>query len=264
MSTAAIPVSLSSASVYPLAVSEAFAIAAELGFDGVEVMVTHNRVSQNGHALLTLSQRYEMPIHAIHAPTLLLTQQVWGSAWNKVERSVDLAAQVGADVVVVHPPFRWQGDYAQSFAHGVRDLSHNTGVAVAVENMYPWRVRGREGMAYLPHWDPVGQDYEDVTWDLSHAATAGASSLESIKALGRRLRHVHLTDGLGANKDEHLMPGEGNQQAALVLQHLAASNFGGAVVLEISTRKAKGVYERESMLQRSLAFAREHLGQLPT
>ncbi|MCB8793957.1 sugar phosphate isomerase/epimerase, partial [Escherichia coli] len=97
----AIPVALSSASVYPLSVHDAFAVAHDLGYDGLEVMVTNNVTSQDPQALQTLSERYQIPVLAVHAPTLLLTQQVWGSAWSKVERSVDMAGQLGAGVVVV-------------------------------------------------------------------------------------------------------------------------------------------------------------------
>ncbi|WP_394940009.1 sugar phosphate isomerase/epimerase family protein [Psychromicrobium sp. YIM B11713] len=254
-----IPVALSSASVYPLSVHDAFATAQDLGYDGLEVMVTNNATSQNAAALRTLSEKYQLQVMAIHAPTLLLTQQVWGSYWNKVEQSINLAAELEASVVVVHPPFRWQSDYARSFVSGVRDLAESSGVRIAVENMYPWRVRGREVKAYLPDWDPMPQDYPDVTWDLSHAATAGVSSLESIRELGPRLRHLHLTDGTGSSRDEHLQPGLGNQRAAEVLQHLASTGFSGTVVAEISTRKAKGVGEREEWLAETLRFAREHL-----
>lgn len=258
---APIPVALSSASVYPLSVHDAFSIARDLGYDGLEVMVTNNATSQNPQALQSLSERYGLPVLAIHAPTLLLTQQVWGSAWTKVERSVDMAAQLGAGVVVVHPPFRWQSDYAESFVQGVRDLSASSGIRIAVENMYPWRVRGREAKAYLPHWDPIDQAYDDVTWDLSHASTAGASSLAGVRSLGSRLRHLHLTDGNGTNRDEHLIPGHGDQEAAQVLQFLAASEFDGVVVTEISTRKTKVPGEREEWLQETLAFARKHLAR---
>ncbi|MDQ4492089.1 sugar phosphate isomerase/epimerase [Sinomonas sp. ASV486] len=257
-----IPVALSSASVYPLSVHDAFAVAADLGYDGVEVMVTNNSTSQKADELIHLALRYDQPIVSIHAPTLLLTQQVWGSAWNKISQSCKMAVEVGCDTVVVHPPFRWQGNYAETFAHGVRDLSNAFGVRIAVENMYPWRVRGRETLAYLPHWDPVGQGYTDVTWDFSHAATAREDSLAAIKALGSTLRHVHLTDGSGRTfRDEHLLPGQGTQRVADCLAHLAQSEFDGVIVAEISTRKAKVAGERERMLAETLAFARTHLGQ---
>jgi len=257
-----IPVALSTASVYPLSVHDGFAIASDLGYDGVEVLVTHNGDSQDARALNALAERYEQPILAIHAPTLLLTQQVWGKAWTKIQRSAQMAVDVGADVVVVHPPFRWQNDYAETFAHGVRDISDAFGIRIAVENMYPWRVRGREALAYLPHWDPVPQDYRDVTWDFSHAATADASSLDAVIALGDRLRHIHLTDGTSpSTKDQHLIPGHGTQQCVEVLRHVANNGFDGAVVAEISTRKAKGAGQREEWLAETLEFARVHLGQ---
>lgn len=257
----AIPVALSSASVYPLSVHDAFAVAQDLGFDGVEVMVTNNATSQSPHSLLELSHRYRQPIVSIHAPTLLLTQKVWGAAWNKIEMSCRMAREVGCDTVVVHPPFRWQSNYAENFTAGVRELADMYQVRIAVENMYPWRVRGRETVAYLPHWDPLGQDYDDVTWDFSHAATAGANSIEAIKALGDKLRHIHLTDGSGSGRDEHLIPGRGNQRCAEALQYLAASRYDGVVVAEISTRRARAAGERELWLDETLRFARQHLSR---
>jgi len=234
-------------------------VAQDLGFDGVEVMVTNNTTSQSPHSLLELSHRYRQPIVSIHAPTLLLTQKVWGSAWNKIEMSCRMAREVGCGTVVVHPPFRWQNNYAENFPAGIRQLADMYQVRIAVENMYPWRVRGRETVAYLPHWDPLGQDYDDVTWDFSHAATAGANSVEAIKALGSKLRHIHLTDGSGSGRDEHLIPGRGNQGCAEALQHLARTGFDGVVVAEISTRRAKFAGEREEWLNETLTFARQHL-----
>src|SRR6185312_3881145 len=99
---APIPVALSSASVYPLNVHDAFAVSNDLGYDGIEVLVTGNQVSQDAMALNRLAERYEQPVMAIHAPTLLLTQQVWGTAWNKIESAAAMAVQVGCDVVVAH------------------------------------------------------------------------------------------------------------------------------------------------------------------
>lgn len=257
-----IPVVLSSASVYPLSVYDTFAVAHDLGYDGVEVMVTGSQISRNPDELKHLSEKYEQPILAIHAPTLLVTQQVWGKAWTKVELSAAMAAEVGAHAVIVHPPFRWQTGYAENFAEGVRRVAEEYGVIIAVENMYPWRVRGREAKAYLPHWNPVPEPYEHVTWDFSHAAIAGMDSYEEIRRLGDRLTHVHLTDGTPNGRDEHLLPGEGTQRCAEALRYLADRKFTGVVSIEVSTRRAKGAGEREDLLGRTLEFTRRHLGQL--
>ena len=159
----------------------------------------------------------------MHAPCLLITQRVWGTdPWGKLETSAEMAREVGADVVVVHPPFRWQRDYARGFVEGVALLEERTGIAFAVENMYPWRASRREMQVYAPHWDPVGLDYANTTLDVSHAATARMDSLELAKKLGTGLRHLHLTDGSGSAKDEHLIPGRGTQPVGELLEHLAA------------------------------------------
>jgi sugar phosphate isomerase/epimerase len=198
-----------------------------------------------------------MPVCAVHAPCLLITQTVWGlEPWGKLERSAEMARAVGADVVVVHPPFRWQRDYARDFVGGIAELEDRTGVAFAVENMYPWRASKRRVEAYAPGWDPSRQDYANATIDLSHSSVAQTDPVAMARRLGGRLRHVHLTDGNGSAKDEHLVPGHGTQPVAELLEHLGTTGFGGHVVVEINTRRAANRDARELDLVESLAFAR--------
>ena len=257
-----VKVALSTSSVYPLTPDHAFALAADLGYDGVEVMVTGNSLSRDGDQLHALTQRFGVPVMAIHAPTLLLTQQVWGGAWNKIQRSALLAQELGCDTVVVHPPFRWQGKYASGFEEGVRRANETYGVKIAVENMYRWRTSGEGRQMYRPHWDPVPMDYEYVTWDFSHAATDRVDSLEAVRALGQRLTHVHLCDGTDSGADQHLQPGLGTQPVAQTLEFLAGAGFTGSVGVEVSTRRHRKMPgEMERVLGETLDFAREHLAR---
>jgi sugar phosphate isomerase/epimerase len=253
-------IGLSTASVYPESTAHAFGYAAQLGYDAVEVMVGIDSLSQQTSAIKQLIHHHEMPVCAIHAPCLLWTQRVWGTEpWGKLERSADLALEVGADVVVVHPPFRWQKEYAAGFVDGIAALESSTGIAFAVENMYPWRASSRRGMEmYLPSWDPSEHPYANTTIDLSHAAIARSDVIEMADRLGDRLRHVHLTDGSGSAKDEHLVPGRGSMRAAEFLGHLAERDFGGHIILEINTRRCPTREERIADLAESLAFARQH------
>jgi sugar phosphate isomerase/epimerase len=253
-------VGLSTASVYPENCATAFELAARLGYDGVEVMVWTDPVTREPGALAALSALHGIPVLSVHAPTLLITQRVWGpDPWEKVDRSVGLARELGADTVVLHPPFRWQREYARDFVDGVALREHDTGVRLAVENMYPWRgPRSREVEAYLPHWDPVPQPYDHVTIDLSHTATSGSDALGMVRELGPRLAHLHLADGVGSPRDEHLVPGRGTQPCGRVLETLAAQGYAGHVVVEVATRRT-GEAQRELDLAESLAFARLHL-----
>ena len=107
---------LSTASVYPETTTHGFEYASRLGYDAVEVMVGIDTVSQSIEKVRSLRDYHEVPVCAVHAPCLLITQRVWGTdAWVKLERSAEMAAALDADVVVVHPPFRWQRDYATGF-----------------------------------------------------------------------------------------------------------------------------------------------------
>ena len=76
------------------------------------------------------------------------------------------------------------------------------------------------------------------------------------RALGDRLRHIHMTDGTGSAKDEHLVPGRGNQPVAELLEHLASVEFRGHIVVEINTRRSGTREVRELDLMESLAFVR--------
>ena len=82
------PVALSTSSVYPERTPDAFELAARLGYDGVEVMVYTDPVSQAAEALLRLQDYHQLPIVSVHAPSLLLTQRVWGrEPWEKLRRA---------------------------------------------------------------------------------------------------------------------------------------------------------------------------------
>jgi sugar phosphate isomerase/epimerase len=252
-------IALSSASVYPESSASAFELAAKLGYDAVEVMVGIDPVSQDVDAIKHLCDYHQIPVCAIHAPCLLITQRVWGTEpWGKLKRSATMAKALGADTVVVHPPFRWQRDYARGFVEGIAQIEADTGVAFAVENMYPWRASKRELQAYAPGWNPVEQDYANVTIDLSHSSTSGSDPIQMVRELGPRLRHIHLADGTGSAKDEHLIPGQGTQPCAELLELLATRGYDGSVVIEINTRKAASRAARQADIAESLAFTRLH------
>ena len=276
----AIKVGLSTASVYPLRTEAAFEYAARLGYDGVELMVWAESISQDVAAIRRMSDKYGMPVLSVHAPCLLISQRVWGAnPISKLDRSVRAAEELGAQTVVVHPPFRWQRRYAEGFSDQVAGLEESSEVLVAVENMFPFRadrifgtgqpsisrMRKRGGTpgvgvsAFAPSYDPLDGNHAHYTLDLSHSATAGTDAIDMADRMGDGLVHLHLCDGSGASTDEHLVPGRGTQPAVEICEMLAVGNFSGHVILEVTTSRARTAAEREQLLTESLDFARTHL-----
>jgi sugar phosphate isomerase/epimerase len=256
-----VPVLLSSSSVFPEPTAAAFEMAATVGYDGLEVMVWTDAVSQDAGALKGLAEHYDVPVLSVHAPCLLVTQRVWSpDPWERLNRAAQLAESLGAPTVVVHPPFTWQRDYAKNFAAGLtRVQARHPDLTFAIENMFPVKMAGRWFVPYTPGWDPTETGFDAYTLDLSHCAAARIDSMDMAQKMGAALKHVHLGDGTGEARDEHLVPGRGTQPCAELLRSLTARGFTGSVACEINTRKAASRAVREADLRESLEFARRHL-----
>jgi sugar phosphate isomerase/epimerase len=231
-------------------------------------MVTADRLTQDASRLAALVDEYDVPVLSVHSPCLAISARVWGTdPVGKIARSLELAVELGARTVVAHPPFVWQYFAANSFSAAVDEFAAASDVVVAIENMYPVPVLGVPVSAYRPHWDVAKSGYAAYTLDLSHTAVAGVDAVDAATAMGRRLAHLHLGDGSGQPRDEHLVPGRGRARCADVLQMLAAGmvgqrdetgRFAGAVILEVSTRTLSHA-RRAADLAEALAFARQHL-----
>jgi len=222
---------------YP--VREAFRQAAEAGFDAVEVMVTQDPHTQEPHLLNPLAEEFGLKVQAVHAPFLLLTRRVWGpEPTGKIYRAVHLAEEVGASLVVIHPPYRWQVRFRAWVEDNLAEFSARTGVTVAVENMFPIKIRGDRGVRLHAR-----QDLEDLermpylVLDTSHAAVAGIDIRDFYRQHADRIQHVHLSNNAGKGWDSHLpVHLEGVLPLKEFLGDLGKDGFTGNVSLELDLR----------------------------
>jgi sugar phosphate isomerase/epimerase len=253
--------SLSTSSINPMVAETAFQAATQVGYDGIELMISPSRDIQNVNYIKDLIQKYSIPVTSIHAPTLLLCKFVWGvEPGGKLMRSVDFAEKVGASSVVVHPPFKNNPYSTQLFQH-VRKVNDNTSVDVAVENMFPWMVRGREKEIYGPSWAETCENVDNLTFDFSHASLSRMDVMEFFHRYHHKVRIIHLTDGSTRNqhkhdiiKDEHLLPGKGHMPIREVYELLNKVGWQGETVLEINTRQNKKLQDKIPALTESLNF----------
>ena len=192
----------------------------------------------------------------MHAPCLLITQRVWGTdPWGKLERSAEMASALDADVVVVHPPFRWQRDYAAGFVEGIAELER-----------VRHRLRGGEHVPVAGHLasarsrstSPAGtrreESYANTTIDLSHAPPRSPTRSRWPSAGRSAAAHAHdRRQRLGQGRAPR--PGPAASRCGRFLEHLADRGFAGHIVVEINTRKAGDPEEREADLLEALAFS---------
>lgn len=228
----------SSAAFFARPLSDTFRLLAETGYIGAEVMVTKDPASQDPRIMRSLATEHGLTIGAIHAPCLLLTRRVWGTdAIGKVERSIEVAADADVPLVVVHPPYRWQRGFRRWLEDRLPTVMTATGVLVAVENMFPVRVGGRALTLHANQDLDELEGLPDLVLDTSHAAVAQHDLIGVRRRFDGRIRHVHLSDNAGKGWDSHLPPGEGVLPLDAFLDDLTASDYAGAVSLEVDLRR---------------------------
>ena len=204
-------------------------------------MVGTDAISQDPDALKAARRplRGADPVHPRAVPA--------GHAAGLGHRSVGQAAAragrgragSGADTVVVHPPFRWQRDYAREFVAGLARMRSRDRRALRRREHVP--VARRPAARSAPTC-PTGTSATTTTRTRRSTCrtprSRGATRSRWRCDLGDRLAHVHLADGTDSARDEHLIPGRGDQPVAQVLTMLAGRGFDGTVIVEVSTRRA--------------------------
>lgn len=240
----------------------ALGVIREAGFDAVELMVTRDPRTQSAEVARRLASRAELEIVAIHAPMLVMTRRVWGPNFKTtIERSTELAKGLGAEVVVVHPPYLFELRYQVWLAGQLDRFSAEQGVAIAVENMFHLWVRGRRVRGH--RWvSPADLErFSQITLDTSHCGVDGYDILEALDRIGAQMTHVHLSDSRGDHRDNHALPGSGNLPLKEFIRRLGESGFQGALSLELDMREfAEEPSEAVTALVGAREFCEEHLG----
>jgi sugar phosphate isomerase/epimerase len=236
-------------------------ILAEAGFDAIELMVTRDPRTQSGETVRRLAQKHGLRVVAVHAPMLVVTRRVWGPNFMPiVERSTALAKDLGAGVVIIHPPYLWELRY-QAWLLGRLDVfSADQGVALAVENMFRLWVRGRAVRAH--RWVTPGelQRFSQLTLDTSHCGVDGYDILEALDRMAPQTVHIHLSDSYGDRRDNHALPGSGKLPLRRFVERLEDVGFRGALSLELDMRDLSPYPKRAlDALRKAREFCETHL-----
>lgn len=215
-------------------------VIAEAGFDGAELMVTQDRVTQQPGLARTVSELEGVPLPVVHGPFLLLTRRVLGTdPIVKARRSIELATALGADLMIVHPPYRWQGAFHRWLVAGAARESAAAGTRVGVENLFPVAV-GRRDVRFHRYTRPEDLvPFRHVVLDTSHLGVAGVDPVGALAALGERVVHLHVSDHRGGTTDSHAPLGAGRLPLARLLGGVGARAGAGGVAsitLELDCR----------------------------
>ncbi len=247
---------LSTGSLYNYSIDRVFALAAEAGFDGIEMMVDNRWDTRQADYLKQVASDHALPIHALHSP-FNRNCRGWGETeFVAIARTAELAAELGVQVVVHHLPMRVGLAFLQTGSRIIRlpnpfDRGHrqyvawlngsyqalqaSTDVLLCIENMPSFRALGMRVNPAL--WNPHSRAtldqivrFPNITLDTTHLGTWGLDPLEAYDRWGERVKHVHLSNFDGS---EHRRPEVGSLRLDAFLARLAADRYSYSISLEL-------------------------------
>jgi len=260
-------ISLSTGSLFTLPLTKVCELAAEAGFDGVELIVNQDFQKINPSKLVAALQDITI-IHSIHAPFMPLDG--WGGPMDSLRICIELAAGCGIPLVNFHPP-SWMGFEVNfwRWLYSVHDFQKEVGrdgqVAVTIENM-PWVGRFKINPNILSNTqrmiDFIQEHNLYLTFDCTHMGSGKANFINDFYLFyeSGRIRNIHFSDyGHGR---EHLLPGHGILPLTRFLNHLRSTDYQSTVTLELDPSefpKSEAVILES--LKEILAFLRKETGK---
>ncbi|MFU8839717.1 MAG: sugar phosphate isomerase/epimerase family protein [Nitriliruptoraceae bacterium] len=225
----------------------ALAVLAEAGYDGAELMVTQDPATQDPAQVAAASSSEGLAIDVVHGPFLLLTRRVYGTdPVTKARRSLELAGAVGAGLMIVHPPYRWQRRFHRWLVASSDDEAARLGSRVGVENLYPVAVGGRPVRFHRYTTAEHLAPFHHVVLDTSHLGVAGEDLVTTYLALREQVAHLHVSDHRGGPRDSHAPLGHGRLPLGAFLHRVGEDERRGlgsvgrgdaAMTLELDCRR---------------------------
>ncbi|MCM2357724.1 MAG: sugar phosphate isomerase/epimerase, partial [Geobacteraceae bacterium] len=231
-------ISISTGTLFIFPLCRAFEMAAEAGFDGLELIINQDFERIDVPKLLKELSGI-MPILSIHAPFMPLDG--WGNPIDSLKRSVQLAADAGVPLVNFHPPC-WTGLEFNfwRWMYRIHDFQKEVGggqVLLTLENM-PWKGRYKINENILSQTEKMIEFIVErnlyQTFDCTHMGSGRASFINDFYHFygTGRIRNIHFSDY--GNGREHLLPGHGILPLTRFLNHLRNTGYSETLTLELS------------------------------
>lgn len=225
----------------------AFGVLVEAGYDGAELMVTQDPATQDDERVAAAAATEGIEVPVVHGPFLLLTRRVYSTDLVvKAQRSLELSGALGADLMIVHPPFRWQREFHRWLLNDADDEAANLGTRVGVENLYPVSVGGRP-VRFHQYTEPDHlAPFQHVVLDTSHFGVAEVDINQAYLQLRDQAVHLHVSDYRGGGRDSHAPLGHGLLPLASFLRQVGDDERGGvgrvgagdaSITLELDCRR---------------------------
>ena len=240
---------------------------AQMGFDYLELamdppMAHYSTLSRN---MDEIKQRLTDNGFGLvcHLPTFVLTadltENIRRSSVDEMLKSLEVAAELGAPKVVLHPSIVFgMGSFVMDtvktyfleFLAKMVAAANRLKLTICLENMMPRNILGVEPTDF----EEIFEMYStlQMTLDTGHAnigVPAGSRLLELVERFGNRLGHIHISDNLGTS-DDHLAVGQGTVDFSTLISSLVDLGYDDTITLEIFDQDRRMLVESREKIKR--------------
>jgi len=223
---------------------------AQLGFDYLELamdppMAHYSTIIKEKKAIVRALEGHDLGL-VCHLPTFVstadLTASIRQASIREVQRSIEVAADLGAKKVVLHPSMAGGmgafvldtvKTYAIDFISLMAQTAQELDLTLCLENMMPRNRIGVEPDVFEVLLGPVPG--LKLTLDTGHA-NIGDRRGRRLKGLvdrfGDRIGHLHISDNSG-KRDDHWAVGRGTVRFADLMNRLKAVGYDATMTLEV-------------------------------
>ena len=181
--------------------------------------------------------------YSIHAPFMDVNiaspqDQSRLNSIAQIKSSIDLANEINAEAVVVHPGLisflankyfkKEVYEFANQSIKEIGDYAKDLGVMATIENMPNFESMIYQNIADLNQL--LVENEMHMTLDIGHANHVGYAPEDMIFD---SIKHVHVHDNLG-DDDSHLPLGEGSIDLKYIINTLESKNYDGIYILEVN------------------------------
>jgi sugar phosphate isomerase/epimerase len=245
---------------------------AVMGFDYLELTMDppqahYTTIRQQMKSILRALNSHSMGV-ICHLPTFVstadLTDSIREASLQEMFNSLEVAAELGVQKVVLHPGrIGGLGLYIKEAAMALANASltciigraQELGLRVCLENMFP-----KYGAFVKPaDFEGILQRFPDLrlTLDTGHAnidGQDGGRTLDFIKKFGTRIGHLHISDNLG-ERDDHLAVGSGGIDFLKIVHALKQCGYDDTATLEIFSADRQELQNSRELFEEMLAAA---------
>ena len=158
-----------------------------------------------------------------------------------LKRAIECTAEAGGKICIIHPQNSGSLQENTEMYQSLLPFAKECGVKIATENMYNWNetedhccdAACSTPQSFNAQLDAVNDDFLVACLDIGHAELlgSGTSAPEMIRALGPRLKALHIHD-VDKRYDTHQMPFTMLVDFEAIAKALKEINYDGYLTLE--------------------------------